>query len=234
MKIKWGALAVDGRGKIGGHVASKNRSGAYLRTKVTPVNTFSVRRQSVRAMFGQISRKWGALTRVQQQSFNERVKDYMRSDIFGDQREMSGKNLHQALNSNLYNVGLPMLDELGNKARLGEISSIKTTLSVSASALVVSFDAVGLFEQTGGLIVRACQGYTSALKPAKNQFKQLFSAPSADPSDNAINQLFTDAYISVFGLPSVGDKIDIEFVLVSESGEAAVPFVTTAVVAAVP
>ena len=30
MKMKWGALVVDGRGKIGGQVASKNRAGAYL------------------------------------------------------------------------------------------------------------------------------------------------------------------------------------------------------------
>jgi len=38
MKMKFGAIVVDGRGKIGGHVASKNRGGAYLRTKVTPSN----------------------------------------------------------------------------------------------------------------------------------------------------------------------------------------------------
>lgn len=234
MKVKWGALMVDGRGKIGGHVASKNRSGAYLRTKVTPVNTFTERRQFVRAIFGQVSRQWGGLDRTQQQSFNERVSDYMRSDIFGDSREMTGKNLHQALNSNLINVGLPVLETLGAKARLGQIHELTTTLAVSPTALVVSFDAVGLFEPTGGLIVRACQGYTNALKPAKNQFKQLFSAPIADPSDNSINALFQDAYTSVFGLPSAGEKIDIEFVLVSTTGEASVPFVTTAIVTAVP
>lgn len=225
---------VDGRGKIGGHVASKNRSGAYLRTKVTPVNTFTERRQFVRAIFGQVSRQWGGLNRTQQQSFNERVGDYMRNDIFGDSREMTGKNLHQALNSNLINVGLPILETLGAKARLGQIHEITTVLSVSPTALTATFDAVGLFEPTGGLIVRACQGYTNALKPAKNQFKQLFSAPIADPSDNSINAIFQDAYISVFGLPSAGEKIDIEFVLVSVTGEASVPFVTTAVVTATP
>lgn len=234
MKIKWGALAVDGRGKIGGHVASKNRAGAYLRTKVTPVNTFTERRQFVRSVFASVSRQWGGLTREQQQSFNERVSDYMRSDIFGDSREMSGKNLHQSLNTNLLNVQLPILETLGAKARLGEIHSIDTTIAVSASALVVSFDAVGLFEATGGIIVRACQGYTSAKKPAKNTFKQLFSAPIADPSDALIDPLFQDSYVSVFGLPSVGEKIDIEFILVSTTGEASVPFVTTAIVTEVP
>ena len=38
MKIKFGSEVVDGRGKIGGHVYSKNKGGAYKRTKVTPSN----------------------------------------------------------------------------------------------------------------------------------------------------------------------------------------------------
>ena len=37
MKTKFGAIIVAGSGKINGFVASKNRAGAYLRTKVTPV-----------------------------------------------------------------------------------------------------------------------------------------------------------------------------------------------------
>jgi hypothetical protein len=47
MKMKFGAIVTEGRGKIGGHVASKNKSGAYLRTKVTPVNRQSVAQSNV-------------------------------------------------------------------------------------------------------------------------------------------------------------------------------------------
>jgi len=39
MKTLFGAIVVDGRGKLGGHVASKNRHGSYFRTKVSPSQT---------------------------------------------------------------------------------------------------------------------------------------------------------------------------------------------------
>ena len=52
MKIKWGALVVDGRGKLGGHVAAQNRGGSYLRTKVTPSNPQTTFQTGVRSMGG--------------------------------------------------------------------------------------------------------------------------------------------------------------------------------------
>src|SRR3546814_3353017 len=50
-KVKFGALMTDARGKLGGHVFSKNRAGSYLRTKVTPVNQQTSYQTSVRALF---------------------------------------------------------------------------------------------------------------------------------------------------------------------------------------
>ena len=59
MKIKWGALMVDGRGKIGGQVASKNRAGAYMRNKVTPVNQQTSYQLTVRNRLSYYSQNWG-------------------------------------------------------------------------------------------------------------------------------------------------------------------------------
>ena len=58
MKLKFGAIVTDGRGKIGGHVASKNRSGAYLRTKVTPSNPNTVAQVQVRSILASLSQSW--------------------------------------------------------------------------------------------------------------------------------------------------------------------------------
>lgn len=65
MKLKFGAIVVDGRGKIGGHVASKNGAGAYLRTKVTPTNPQTARQSFVRALFAAITAAWSGLTASQ-------------------------------------------------------------------------------------------------------------------------------------------------------------------------
>ena len=104
MKIKFGALVVAGRGKIGGHVASRNRAGAYLRTKVTPVNPATVYQVAVRNRLAGISTDWRGLTAAQRTAWNAAVSDYAKTDIFGDIRNPSGFNLHQKLNNNLVNI----------------------------------------------------------------------------------------------------------------------------------
>jgi len=51
MKTLFGAIVVDGRGKLGGHVASKNRHGSYFRTKVSQANQqVSIAQMSVPAL----------------------------------------------------------------------------------------------------------------------------------------------------------------------------------------
>ena len=65
MKIKWGAMVVDGSGKLGGHVASKNRGGSYFRTKVTPTNPNSTSQAAVRSRLTALSQAFRALTIAQ-------------------------------------------------------------------------------------------------------------------------------------------------------------------------
>ncbi len=105
MKIKFGSFIVAGSGKIGGHVASKNRGGSYLRTKVTPNNPQTVAQMTVRGIFASISSAWSSLTQGQRDSFDGFVAAYSTTDIFGDIRNPSGKNLYQRLNQNLENTG---------------------------------------------------------------------------------------------------------------------------------
>ena len=105
MKMKFGALVIDGRGKIGGHVASKNKGGAYLRTKVSPVNPQSSYQLSVRNRFTGLAQGWRGLTQAQRDAWNAAVSDYQTTDIFGDLRTPSGLNLYQRLNNNLLTIG---------------------------------------------------------------------------------------------------------------------------------
>jgi len=84
MKIKFGALVVDGRGKIGGHVASKNRGGAYLRTKVTPVNPQTSFQNAVRNRLTAFAQAWRGLAASQRAAWNSSVSDFSKTDIFGD------------------------------------------------------------------------------------------------------------------------------------------------------
>jgi len=100
MKIKFGAIVVDGRNKIGGHVMSKNRAGAYMRTKVTPVNPATQYQNAVRARLTIISQAWKSSSASFALSWNNAVDLWKKTDIFGDIHKPSGINLYQRLNNN--------------------------------------------------------------------------------------------------------------------------------------
>ena len=75
-KIKFGMMMTDARGKLGGQVFSKNRSGAYVRTKVTPVNPRTAAQPLSRSILGTLSASWSGLTEVQRRSWNAAVDDW--------------------------------------------------------------------------------------------------------------------------------------------------------------
>ena len=109
MKMKFGAIVVAGRGKIGGHVASQNRAGAYLRTKVTPVNPQSGSQLTVRNRLTEFAQGWRGLAEGERSAWNAAVADYAKTDIFGDLRQPSGFALYQRLNNNLSIIGVAAL-----------------------------------------------------------------------------------------------------------------------------
>jgi hypothetical protein len=105
MKAKFGSIVTEGRGKVNGHVLSKNRGGAYMRTKVTPVNPRTPSQIAARARFGGFSVGWRTLTDTQRIAWNSAVSAYATTDIFGDLRSPSGLQLYQRLNNNLVASG---------------------------------------------------------------------------------------------------------------------------------
>lgn len=99
--IKWGMMVVDGRGKLGGHVLTKSRNGASVRTKVTPTNPQTSYQQANRAIFGQLSSNWTSLTEAQRQAWNGAVKEWEKTNIFGDLKAPAGRDLYISLNRNI-------------------------------------------------------------------------------------------------------------------------------------
>lgn len=102
MKIQWGMMITDGRGKLGGQVASKNRAGAYVRTKVTPSNPQTGAQSVVRSILSVLSKNWSSgLTEEQRKSWIEAATsgEWNKMDVFGDSRKPSGFNLYVGMNS---------------------------------------------------------------------------------------------------------------------------------------
>lgn len=225
MKLKWSGFgATDGRGKINGHVASKNRSGAYARTKVTPTNPQTSFQLAARNLLTSLSQAWRSLTQAQRNAWNAAVADFAKTDIFGDLRNPTGKNLYTRLNINLSNVGqalisVPPLPSGGGSVIAGALTIDDTT----------GFDVAYSGATDGHKIqVWATPGVSPGKEFLKNDYRLVatFDGAAVSPYD------FSAAYNARFGGRTVGTRIGVRLVSVNEdTGEMGIPSESTALVA---
>lgn len=175
MKIKWGMMMTDGRGKLGGQVASKNRAGAYVRTKVTPDNPQTVYQQENRAFLGNISSAWSALSTQAQLAWNSAVEDWKKTDIFGDLRKPTGKNLFTALNKPRLQYGqLELLDFPPEKLRVPIPTQVNMVVTESAFQVQIITDEPVQAGDVG--IVELTPNMSRGVFYAKNRYRVVRTA----------------------------------------------------------
>jgi len=202
MKIEWGALVVDGSGKLGGHVAAKNRGGAYLRTKVTPLNPQSEAQSLVRGLFASISSAWSGLSVVARTSWNAGVEAFGQTNIFGDLKIPSGKALFQRLNQNLALSGQAQLTVCPQVAPVEFVELVSVDASVAGSSMVLETNGA---TSDSVIIVEATPILSAGTSNAKNKFRVLGFVAGAD----ADGFDFGDLYIERFGAFTVSSNFQV-------------------------
>lgn len=212
MKIKWGALVVNGSGKLGGHVASKNRGGNYLRTLVTPSNPQTQFQQAGRGVFTQLTQGWSGLSDAERETWNNATDSFTRTDAFGDVRELSGKGLYISLNKERELVGLPFISIAPSPGPI-EVPTLPT------AAFLVSggeLEIVPGVQADPYIVIKSSGVVSQGTSFVKNKLRTIATglvSTSTDPGP-----LF-DAYVARFGQPALGDKIFISVYTVNESGQ---------------
>ena len=197
MKVKWSGIGmVDGRGKINGSVASKNRSGAYVRTKVTPVNAQSTAQMQVRSNFATISALWRGLTDQNRASWNEAVNNWQKTDVFGDLKTPSGFNLFMRLCTPLQNAFNDVIISLyaPTPVEMPALSAVSAEYVTGTSKLsldtTVSND-VDLEQYVYNVYATAPQSAGKSF--VKNDFR-LLGWVEADASTRDITDLYVDKF----------------------------------------
>ena len=213
MKIKWGALVVDGRGKLGGHVAAQNRGGSYLRTKVTPSNPRSTYQTSIRNLFGTISAGWSGLSAAVLLAWNSAVDDWTNTNIFGDIKKPSGKALYQKLNQNAQVAGYPAVGTPPAKVVLPSSNVTGIVFSIIGAAITPT----GVYSGTGFTVLTFSSGAVSNGTTFVKNLMRLIG------DSNAIAYSSTAAYsqyVAKYGTPVVGQKVYMGYKVVAANGQA--------------
>jgi hypothetical protein len=204
MKTKFGAMVIDGRGKIAGFVASKNKGGSYMRVKVTPVNPKSTYQQSARARLTSFSQAWGGLTQAQRDTWNEAVTGFAKTDIFGDLRNPSGFNLYQRLNNLISIVGGTAITAPPANSGTGYFSTFSFTATKGTPTLSVAFAPV--IPATAKVILEATAGYSKGKSFNKNLFRVIGVLTTADTTPKDALSLYTARFGA---MAAIGTKISL-------------------------
>jgi len=199
MKAKFGAIVVEGRGKVGGHVFSKNKGGNYMRTKKSPANPKSSAQQTVRARLTAQSQGWRGLTAAQIASWNTAAKLWYKHNVFGDKRNPNGFNLYVWLNNNLSNIAATLLTVPPLAAAVNLFTTFTVTMATGTPACSIAFAPV--IDANSCVIIRATPGISKGKTYIKNQLRQILVMTTADTTPkNALT-----AYTAKYGLvPAIG------------------------------
>lgn len=226
MKVKFGSIVTDARGKIGGHVASKNRAGSYFRTKVTPVNPNTSYQSTARSRLASLSTAWRALSSAQRLLWNNAVLAFQKTDIFGDIKTPTGFNLHQALNNNLLRIGVAVISAPPLPQNLPPIETGVLTVT-NAGVVKVTFtdDPVTTDSEIEAYA-------TPALSPGKNfvksELRRIGKAPAIAAHDIDLATLYTTKFGAV---GAVGQKVFVALKQISKtSGQSGVLVIYSALI----
>jgi len=215
--IKFGMVVTDARGKLGGQVFSKNKGGAYVRTKVTPVNAQTAAQTSSRQLLSQFSSAWKALTQAQRDSWNAAAPNFPGTNVFGDAVVKSGKNLYTRLNVNLSLIGSPTLNEPPVPAEVAS-AGIQSVLinTVGGSSVIGTTQAA-----TGSsVIIRATAGMSPGIGNFKNRLRVILAGANGSATAFPIQTELE----AKFGAPLEGEKVGVSIVFVnSTTGQASAP-----------
>jgi len=215
MKAQFGALVVAGSGKINGWVASRNRGGAYFRTKVTPINPSTTAQQNARGILGSLSTQWSQLTEAQRLSFNNAVADFAKTDIFGDIRNPSGINLYVKLNTNLINTGQAQISSAPAKEEF--IFSPIQGLEMVEGDQSLNFTLGNALNDGAVVLLFATPTLTNGTSFVKNRLRSIgFVAVDGVDIDGSTG------YTAKYGAFGLGANIVVGFRIISATGQASV------------
>lgn len=223
--IKMSSIGITAiSGKAGGSVYSRNRGGEYIKNFVMPTNTITQARQAVRAVFGTLASAWRALTQSDRNTWIEQAPNYLRTNAFGDKKQLQPNALFVGQNTNLLNAGLSQINQItAPQGTNGIVSAGSSSFDLGGGSEL--WDFVFDLEMGNGVsgtanhyVLEATPPHSQSKRNVDNEYRVLAKTTDLSataPSGTQITQsaFFNDAseaggaYMAKFGNPVEGDVV---------------------------
>ena len=215
-KVKFGLVVTDARGKSGGMVYSKNRSGAYIRTKVTPVNPNTSRQSFVRNALSLNSKQWSnVLTDSQRACYQALADNNPVTNIFGDSQILTGIALFGKVNNVMRNLELPTLADCPADLAVTGLTTMVVTAGVALQAVDITFTDTPL-PANHRLYIFATGFIGGGVNFFKPRLRFIGSSAAAEVSPFDAGAL----WVAKFGALTLGSHFGIAVAVVNETNGA--------------
>lgn len=157
MLVRYGGGILDARGSIGGQVHSRNRYGAYVRARTTPVNPQSARQSAIRAIVALVATLWRTLaSQANRDAWALFASNVGATNKLGESINLSGYNQFCKSNIAAKNAGFPEIAAAPVVFTLpGEDATYESAIDAGTGKISIIFDDTRdwVDEDEAGMIV---------------------------------------------------------------------------------
>lgn len=221
-KFTPGAIVSEVRNKIAATVYTKNKAGASIRNRTTPINRRSVGQTAQRQQLSSFSSGWRGLSQAERDGWNSAAASFPQQDNLGQTIFLTGAQLYVRCNLNLLLIGQSPITGAPTPTSFPVLALGAIVSDASSGTLTVAFTATPV-PAGFSLVFRA----TAPISQGKSFVGQSafrfidFAAAAATSPEN-----LAAAYIAVFGAitSKAGQKIFVEaFYVEDATGLAGIP-----------
>lgn len=143
MQVKYGGGIVDARGSVAGNTFSRNRFGAYVRARVTPVNPSSSRQEFARAVVASLAEQWreSPMTDAFRIAWGVYAASINAVNKLGESITLTGFNAFMMGNAVKLHNGFSYVDDGPTDLGLPNQDPTVSIALSAASGITVTFDA---------------------------------------------------------------------------------------------
>lgn len=227
-KFTPGAIISEIRNKIAATVFSKNKAGAIIRNRITPINRRTTVQTEARQLLASLASSWRGLTQSERDGWNSASPNFPQTDSLGQTVLLTGEQLYVRSNANLIQIAEPQITSAPPPTSFAILSFDGIVLTVAAFTVGFLPDPVPV---GFSLVFRATRPVSAGKQffgQSEFRFVSFAGAGDVSPKD-----LFAQ-YVAIFGdlTGLVGSKVAIEMFLVEEaSGLAGIPVRATQIIA---
>lgn len=226
-----GPIAAAISGSVGGTVFSRNRGGAYMRTRVIPTNPNTPAQQTVRALMSQLAVLWtSVLSASQREAWDAYALAVPMADPLGNPRNVGGVGMFQRSNITRMQAGLARVDDGPTVPTLASMTTpVVSGVSVATNDFDVAFENTDGWagEDGGALLVYGSRSKSVGI----NYFEGPYRFSQAILGDGVTPPTSPATVVNPFIL-ILGQRLFVRIVAVRADGRVSSPFRTQGAIAA--